>query len=239
MRSIMRIAICDDDELIIEQITKLIRYFFSQKKYDNYEIVCFKNGESLLDDAEDIDILFLDVEMPGFNGIYVGNEIKKLNPQIITFIITSYMEYLDEAMRFRVFRYLSKPIEKQRFIRNMNDALDMYHNLNITTIIETKEGAHTIHTSSIVAVEATDKKVIVYTTDQKYLSIQPLQHWLDTLPKNMFFRTHRSFIVNFKYVMSFDHYTINVVNDVARIYLTKRKYSDFKEAYYMYLESTR
>ncbi len=177
--------------------------------------------------------------MPGLDGIYVGNEIKKLHPEIITFIVTSYMEYLDEAMKFRVFRYLSKPIEKQRFFRNMNDAIDMYNSINITTAIETKDGVQTILTSSIVTVEVRDKKVIIYTPNQSYISVQPFQYWIDILPHNMFFRTHRSFIVNFKYITSFDHYTVNIINDLTRVYLTRRKYNAFKQAYYMYLESTR
>ena len=52
--------------------------------------------------------------MPGMNGIYVGNELKKSNPAVIIFIVTSYSEYLDEARRSHVSRYLSKPLEQQR-----------------------------------------------------------------------------------------------------------------------------
>lgn len=235
----MKIAVCDDNEQIIAQISELIRDFFTQKEISGYEILAFRDGESLLSADTDIDILFLDIEMPGLDGIYVGNEIKKLHPEIITFIVTSYMEYLDEAMKFRVFRYLSKPIEKQRFFRNMNDAIDMYNSINITTAIETKDGVQTILTSSIVTVEIRDKKVIIYTPNQSYISVQPFQYWIDILPHNMFFRTHRSFIVNFKYITSFDHYTVNIINDLTRVYLTRRKYNAFKQAYYMYLESTR
>lgn len=73
---------------------------------------------------------FLDVEMPGFDGIYVGNELKKQNDSVIIFIVTSYLEYLDAAMRFHVFRYLSKPIDKQRLFQNLDDALELYYSIN-------------------------------------------------------------------------------------------------------------
>ena len=69
--------------------------------------------------------------MPGMNGIYVGNELKKANNNIIIFIVTSYSEYLDEAMRFHVFRYLSKPLDKQRFFRNMKEAVDLYNTITV------------------------------------------------------------------------------------------------------------
>ena len=53
--------------------------------------------------------------MPGMNGIYVGNELKKATENVIVFVVTSYSEYLDEAMRFHVFRYLSKPLTSSVF----------------------------------------------------------------------------------------------------------------------------
>ena len=107
----MRILICDDDALIVEQLQEYINNFFENIGVKCPELICFSDGESLLADKGEKDILFLDVEMPGMNGIYVGNELKKKNDKIIIFIVTSYSEYLDEAMRFQVFRYLSKPVE--------------------------------------------------------------------------------------------------------------------------------
>ena len=85
----MRILICDDDALIVEQLQKYIRNFFEKIGVKCPELVCFSDGESLLADKGEKDILFLDVEMPGMNGIYVGNELKKRNDNIIIFIVTS------------------------------------------------------------------------------------------------------------------------------------------------------
>ena len=123
----MRILICDDDPLAIEQIHKNLKSFFTYKHIKCPEVISYSCGEDLLSDTGNKDIVFLDIEMPGMNGIYVGNELKKSNPAVIIFIVTSYSEYLDEAMRFHVFRYLSKPLEQQRFFRNMQDAVNLYH----------------------------------------------------------------------------------------------------------------
>ena len=113
----MRILICDDDTLIIEQLQKYIESYFESNHLKCPELVSFTSGESLLAEKSEKDIVFLDIEMPGMNGIYVGNELKKANKHVIIFVVTSYSEYLDEAMRFHVFRYLSKPLDKQRFFR--------------------------------------------------------------------------------------------------------------------------
>lgn len=235
----MRILICDDDVIAINELREFINYFFKHNHLKCPEIVSYSSGESLLADKGEKDILFLDIEMPGMNGIYVGNELKRKNRNIIIFIVTSYSEYLDDAMRFHVFRYLSKPLDKQRFYRNMQDAIDLYNTLTIKLPIETKQGVYTVPTSFIITVEAQGRKVILHTTMRDFESIHNMQYWLELLPKNCFFQTHRSYIINFEHITDFDHTLIHLADNHFSAYLTRRKYSAFKEAYLLYLESTR
>lgn len=235
----MRILICDDDALIIEQIQKYIVSYFESKHLKCPELVSFTSGKALLSDKNEKDIVFLDIEMPGMNGIYIGNELKKTNKNIIIFVVTSYSEYLDEAMRFHVFRYLSKPLDKQRFFRNMKDALVYYNSITTKIPVETKQGVYSFPASQIIAIEAQGRKVIVHTVHQDLNSVHNMNYWLDQLPKNSFFQTHRSFIINFEHVVDFDHSTIHLSNHQIIAYLTRRKYSSFKNAYLMYLESMR
>lgn len=235
----MRIAICDDDVLAVGQLESYIRAFFETKNLKCPEIISFSSGESLLADKKDIDILFLDIEMPGINGIYVGKELKRANDRLIIFIVTSYPEYLDEAMRFHVFRYLSKPLDRQRFFRNMKDAVDLYHNITVKVPVETRQGIHTLLASSIIMIEAQGRNVTLHTTLHDFKSVRNMQYWLDLLPRNCFFQTHRSFIVNFEHISDFDHSLVHLADNQFQAYLTKRKYSAFKNAYLLYLESTR
>ena len=235
----MRILICDDDDLTIKQIRKYCQFFFDKIEVKCPELVCFSDGETLLSDEGEKDILFLDIEMPGMNGIYVGNELKMRNENIIIFIVTSHSEYLDEAMRFHVFRYLSKPLDKQRFFRNMKDAVDLYNSTTDKIPIETKQGVHTLPASSIVAIEAQGRKITVHTVKGDFESVHTIKYWENLLPKNHFFQTHRSFIINFEHVTDFDHTLVHMSDNQFHAYLTKRKYSAFKEAYLLYLESTR
>ena len=234
----MRILICDDDSLFVEQLKKYIKEYFESCGLKCPETTCFANGEALLADEGNKDIVFLDIEMPGVDGIYAGNELRKQNENVIIFIITSYSEYLDDAMRFHVFRYLSKPLDKQRLFRNLKDAVALYSAVNFKIPIETKQGIFTIPASSIIAIEALNRKVTVHTNHQDYQSVHNMQYWLDLLPKNSFFQTHRSYIVNFEHVTDFDHTLVHLKNQ-WNAYLTRRKYTAFKEAYLFYLESAR
>lgn len=235
----MRIVICDDDALIIEQLKKYLQEFFERIHLKCPPIATFSNGEALLQDSSEKDIVFLDIEMPGLSGIYVGNELKKANNNVIIFIVTSYMEYLDEAMRFHVFRYLSKPLEKQRFFRNMKDALQVYDTTTFKIPVVTKDGVYSVSTSDIVCVEAISRKVIVHSLRGDYESTQNIRDWVQILPSNCFFQSHRSFIVNLEHVTDFDYNLIHLCNHQFDAYLTRRKYTEFKNVYLLYLESTR
>ncbi len=235
----MRILICDDDEFITKQLATYVRDYFSKNHLSCPDIDTYPNGEALLEDTGEKDIVFLDVEMPGISGILTGKKLKQENPHVIIFIVTAFAEYLDEAMRFHVFRYLSKPIDKQRLFRNMKDALELYYAANQRIAVETKEDIHSVLTADIVCVEAQGRKVVIHTISADYESIHPIKYWSVMLSKPCFFRTHRSFIVNMAHVTDFDHTIISLYHCQFSAYLARRKYSQFKATYLLYLESTQ
>ena len=72
----MRILICDDDSNIMQQLQRYLMEFFEDSKLRVPEIMTFEHGEDLLATATANDIIFLDIELPNKNGIYVGRELK-------------------------------------------------------------------------------------------------------------------------------------------------------------------
>ena len=124
----MNVLICDDDLKIVQQIKNFLLKLSKQSTY-NFDITCFSNGDSILDKQIKTDFAFIDIEMPGVNGLTVTKHLQKINPNIIIFIVTSFQGYLDDAMDLNVFRFLSKPIDENRFFRSMKIALNLYkHN---------------------------------------------------------------------------------------------------------------
>lgn len=235
----MRILICDDEPCFCQELHTYISSFFAKRHLKDVEFVCFSSGNALLADNGRKDLVFLDIEMPDCDGIYIGNALKKENPQVIIIVVTSYMEYLNEAMRFQVFRYLSKPIDKYRLYANLEDALAHYTAISQEIAVETKQCTYRLTTVSIMAVEACGKISLIYTADQSYETIHGIAYWLDVLPKNCFFQTHRSFIVNLAHVKAFDHSVILFSDSSFHAYLSRRKYKDFKDAYLLFLEGVR
>ena len=119
----LNIAVCDDDMACLNEICKCLENYFLDKRTE-YRIYRYSCGEELADAQEkNFDIAFLDVKMKKINGIQAGYELRKINPDIQIFVITSYSQYLDDAMDLRVFRYIEKPIDPQRIYRGMDIVL--------------------------------------------------------------------------------------------------------------------
>lgn len=237
----MRILFCDDDPVIVSQLEKYIREFFAQFGSSQPEIACYQSGDTLIQNESRADIAFLDVEMPGISGIHVGAKLKAINPKIKIFIVTAYPDYLDEAMRFQVFRYLSKPIDKTRLFRNLKDAI---HAINMESgefSITTYDGVYTRSAEQIVYVETFQRKTLVHTLDETFTSQRNMDYWRKKLSLPCFFSTHRSFIINMRFVYHIgkDSVQLRYQGQSAEVFLSRRRYTEFKNTYLVYLEGVR
>lgn len=237
----MRILFCDDNLEILNQLQKYVSEFFKELGGKQPEYAAYLNGDSFLRNEQFADIAFLDVEMPGRSGIHVGAKLKESNPRIKIFIVTSFPDYLDEAMRFQVFRYLSKPIDKNRLFRNLKDALYQYNIDSQKISINTSSGLVVLPSDEIVCFESDQRKVLIYTTDEIIQTTDNIEYWRKTLSLPCFFSTYRSYIVNMKFVFKINKDSVELkYGDMSKTaYLARRKYTEFKDTYLLYLESMR
>lgn len=237
----MRIVFCDDNKEITALLKRYVFEFFESAKVKLPEYAEYDSGDALLEHEGRVDIAFLDVEMPGMSGIYVGDALKKRNPWVKIFIVTSYSDYLDEAMKYQVFRYISKPVDKNRLFRNLKDAVRQISTETKEIAIETVDGIVVRRAEEIVYAEATQRKVLIHTVGDTFVSTKKFEYWQHTLVLPCFFRTHRSYIVNMRFVNAVEKDRVilrhNDKLDVA--YLTRRKYTEFKNTYLIYMESIR
>lgn len=237
----MRILFCDDNPEILDQLQKYVTDFFKGMGKLLPEMAVYTSGDDLLQKERYADIAFLDVEMPGRSGIHVGARLKEFNPKIKVFIVTSFPDYLDEAMRFQVFRYLSKPIDKSRLFRNLKDAVYL-HNMETHVIpVTSKDGVVALQANQFVCVETDSRKTYIYTPTDKIQSVESMEKWKEKLTLPCFYMPYRSFIINMQYVVSFskDSIQLRCGDAIKEAYLAKRKYNEFKDRYLMFMESIR
>ena len=233
----MKIVVCDDDNTVTKQILSCLRRVPKELHGIPVEAVAYTNGDELLQHESTVDIAFLDVEMDGLSGISVGAELARRNPDIKIIIITSYIEYLDEAFRTRVFRYMVKPLDEARLIKNTKEAIFSNIEDGQTLIVEDEDGVSALRESQIVFFESIKNRTLIYTLTKKIESKKGIEYWRALCSSRRFFSTHRGFIVNMQYVTDYNHYTVTLKDLSGNTYtagLARSHYAHFKETYLFY-----
>lgn len=238
---IVKILFCDDNVQILHQLERYVTDYFRKLGGAMPALASYTSGDMLLQQETVADIAFLDVEMPGVQGIRVGALLKERNPRIKIFIVTAYDDYLDEAMRFQVFRYLSKPIDKNRLYRNLKDALCQYNMETTLYPIKTTNALITQNAEDILCIEALQGHVTVHTTQGSLQSVDTMPYWRKTLTLPCFYATHRSFIVNMRYVrcIKADVVLLQYQQTQITAYLARRNRAAFENTYLLYLENIK
>ena len=233
----MNVLICDDDLKIVQQIKNFLLKLSKQSTY-NFDITCFSNGDSILDKQIKTDFAFIDIEMPLVNGLTLSAQLKKVNSNIIIFIITSHDAYLDDAMDLDVFRYLSKPIDNNRFFRALNTAINYYHSNTQIITLEYYDECYSVFTSDIVYITIEERKAAIITRQKKFYTNKKLSYWKEKLKDYDYFaQPHYSYLVNLRYVSDFNKTELNINIDLKSetLPISQRNYSNFKKAYFAYI----
>lgn len=161
------ILVCDDSAEIVEQVKKLL-CAWEKVNTVSFNIDCRQSGKFILENKHKYDIAFIDIEMPEMSGLELAVELKKQNPDVLIIVLTSFQRYLDDAMRIHVFRYLSKPVDVNRFNKNLFDAVQEYRTLSKTIILETHDIVKKIKTKDILYIENRRYGALLVTKDAEY-----------------------------------------------------------------------
>ncbi len=194
----MNIAICDDEKAFRDFLEKNLRIYYYEKSIV-LNIFQFESGEELLNTELQFDLVFLDVQMENMNGIDTGKVLRRKNPHGITFVITAYDGYLDDAFQIRAFRFLSKPLDVLRLYKALDDASELLNN-EIIVFYDINSGENVrIYTNDIIYLEIVKRKTKIVTVKNTYISKEKLSYWQGRLNGISFACPHASFIVNIDY----------------------------------------
>ena len=172
----------------------MVDEYFADKNLE-YDCKQFSCGKELADDLQTYDIAFLDIEMEELNGIETAKALNKKNRHTVIFIITAYHKYLDDAMDLDVFRYIDKPIDKERFFKGLEKAISLIDNNDITFKTADNELV-TISKNDIVCVEVMKKKVTVSTVDGDYVAREKMDFFRNNLTASYFAIPHKLSLIH-------------------------------------------
>jgi DNA-binding LytR/AlgR family response regulator len=189
----LKCIVVDDEQMN----RKLIEAYISQVSFLEHVASC-KNAFEAIKILENnaIDLMFLDIQMPGMLGT---DFLKVLKKKPMTVFVTAYSQYALEGYELEVIDYLMKPLSIERFTKTAFRALELHQNKEIENIfVNVDYGLVKIKLADVTYVEGLKDYIKIYTEDSKRAIItkMSLKAMEEKLSSNKFMRVHRSFIVN-------------------------------------------
>lgn len=205
----LRIAYCEDESVQISYMEALINEWAKNNKTE-YLFSGFKSAKEFLFENEDnypFDVIFLDIDMEEIDGMKLARTIREKDTNLPIVFLTNRKEYVFEGYEVNAYRYLLKPINKEKLAEILRDIRKICSKEK-RYIIEKQNGEFIkIDLDNIMYFEANGHYVSIHTNTNIIIVKKSLQEEVrficddgQTLFENGFVSTHRSFLVNLKYI---------------------------------------
>ena len=191
-----RIAVCDDEQIFInDAVAKL------KGQSEQCEISEYTSGEELLDSSLDFNIIFLDIEMTGINGINTAFSLRERKYDGMIIFLTSHTEFMPDAFKVKAFRFLDKPLDDDKFNEAFTEAKKEILNTEHILLSDRSGKKVYLKLTDIVYLEAYGDRTYIYgKTGSVYDTDKPLKYWKEQIGSEHFYQIHKSFIVSYLYV---------------------------------------
>ncbi|WP_300775336.1 LytTR family DNA-binding domain-containing protein [uncultured Acetatifactor sp.] len=208
----IRIAICDDEKYMSDQIQELACAFFGRRNRET-AIRRFSCGRELLEYDGQIDILFLDIQMKGMDGMETAKRLRAGKFRGFLIFITVLQEMVFQSFEVQAYDYLVKPIEEARFEKTMERLLaSMCSAGGSSLLVQKGYESRIIQKEDIVFCEIIDRKIYLNLASGEVVDYYERIENLETKLDSRFFRCHRSFLINLGHLRGYKNGTAYMDN---------------------------
>ncbi|MHC1722120.1 MAG: LytR/AlgR family response regulator transcription factor [Aminipila sp.] len=237
VKTLIRIAICDDEDIMICELNNKITTYMKNTP-SPYQIISFSNAEELLKSTEVFDVIFLDIQMQGITGMEAAKKIRESGTESYIVFVTVLKECVYDAFEVEASDYLLKPVEDERFSRTMTRILHYIEERGqASLIIQKSTGYKAIRFADIFYCEVINRKIYIYTKHgivDYYFKIEELERQLEP----HFIRCHRSYLVNLQYVCGYENGMAQLENG-EKIPVSRSRQQPFVKAVLNYMKEGR
>lgn len=197
----LELVICDDEKMFRSDLKKIISTELQLCGID-YHITEFDRGENLLSSSTEYQIIFLDIEMSGMDGIAAAKKLRSMNSHAEIIFVTSHPDFVFQGYDVRALNYIIKPYNPEKIVEVLHTALDV---LNISAekyyVIERKDGSKRLPLSCIKYFYSEKRMIHVVTTDGHYTFYEKLSSLEGQLPDS-FVRIHNRYLIHMKFLQA-------------------------------------
>lgn len=227
-----RLAVVDDEPILRENTRNIITTAFEMQGIP-CALDTFEGATSFLSSfmSNDYTHIFLDIDMPGMNGLDLADKIRKSQRETMIIFVTSYPQYMSDAFGKNVLAYIDKAhikIELTDFIHRIIHENKQKKARTIT--IDTIDGPVVLDSRDILFIDIENGRVTVHTKildlKTKLRSIKEIEHCFDS---ESFQYCDKGILVNLHHIQKFDDYSLRLRNYTPAISVSRRRLKELKE----------
>ena len=234
----IRIALCDDEQKILDEVMQHINIYAEKKNIQSLEVFPFDSAKAIksaLDDKS-FDIFVLDVYIGKEMGTALAKDLRKRGIESPIIFLTTSVEHAPQGYETGTLRYLIKPLDPKKLYEALDAAFLQAEKVNERLIrLKTENGVETINANHIMYSEAHDHYQYVVLNDQRQLKVRTtVTELLTTLMRSGgFVRVGSAYIVNLRNVKNVSTYQVDLYNGMS-IPIPRGKHTEIKKAFWDY-----
>ncbi len=223
------IAICDSNSDCRYQLQEACSYVYRELHLPA-SIQTYTSGEELLDAlTPSVDILLIDVNLTGMNGLDVARQIREKNTSLILIFVTDRIEAAAESYAVHAQDFICKPASQERITRALTQAIqNLEHNRSEHITFQSPGQWVRLPMQSILYIESARNKAIIHTVLSRYELYITMREVEEKLDPNRFCRCHSSYVINLEDVVQVNGLTVMLI-DGTYINISKHRRKSFME----------
>ncbi|PVU83561.1 DNA-binding response regulator [Cellulomonas sp. WB94] len=200
--TVISIGIVEDDPASSALLVDYLRRY-EYEHDEKFAVTQFADGADLVAGYRaDMDILLLDVEMPGLDGFSAAQRIRQVDPDVLLIFITNMTQYAIHGYEVDALSYVLKPVPYFAFSQEIKRSLVRLRRRTADYLLLTVDGGVVrVATDDIVFLESVKHRTVVHTVDGKHSVVAPLKALEAELAGRSFFRSNSGYVVNLRHVL--------------------------------------
>lgn len=234
----VRISIVEDEDETAKRTEEYL-YRYASEHGKEISVARFSDAESFIENyTVDCDVVFMDIELPGIDGMTAAEALRKKDKNIVVIFVTNLAQYAVGGYHVRAFDFIVKPVSYYTFALKMKGLFEYLKNVRkVTVLVSSRQGKKVISVADLIYVEVNKHNILYHTVSETIACSGTMKSVYEQLKDLPFAFCNQSYLVNLRFVEGVGGNTLFLKDEQLQISAPKRK--EFLSELTRYVASSR